>query len=171
MVGRNTKNLGSLVATSNWNSCVSGNREPELVLVDDQPASLASSINLVGCVPQLSCRFCTSDSRVTNPLEFNSTTTQRFVRLDSLRKAPSKICECRKATKAERSHPGLSPPCLLAYRHSTLDNLSVTGRLWASYYRGRHHLRADAKELHVAGASVSPNCLLSSTNHTGTVVA
>src|SRR5277367_2376743 len=104
LVGRNTKAL-SLVGTSNWNSCVSGNREPELVLVDDQPASLASSINLVGCVPQLSCRFCTSDSRVTNPLEFNSTTTQRFIRLDSLRK----FCERREATKAEWSHLGLSP--------------------------------------------------------------
>lgn len=68
-----TKNLGSLVATSNWNSSVGLSREPELVPVDDvsQPASLTSSTNLVGCALGLNCRLCTSDAHVTNLLLHN----------------------------------------------------------------------------------------------------
>ena len=97
-----TKNLGSMVATSNWNSSVSANREPELVPVDDvsQPASLASSINLIGCALRLSCRLCTSDARVTNFLESNSTTTQRFVRLEGLTKRTPKFLNVARQTNA-----------------------------------------------------------------------
>jgi hypothetical protein len=112
-----TKNLGSLVATSNWNSSVGLSREPELVPVDDvsQPASRASSTNLVGCALGLNCRLCTSDAHVTNFSEFNSTTTQRIVRLEGLRKDP-KIFECDQATKAKQSHPGLSSSLAMSSR-------------------------------------------------------
>jgi hypothetical protein len=111
-----TKNLGSMVATSNWNSSVSANREPELVPVYDvsQPASLASSINLIGCALGLSCRLCTSDARVTNFLESNSPTTQRFVRLEGLRKRTPKFLNVARQTNAKRAFP-LTCPCLLAY--------------------------------------------------------
>jgi hypothetical protein len=90
-------------------------------------------------------RFCTSESRVTNSLEFNSTTTKLFVRLDSLRKAGPKFVNVVRQRRPRGLTWAFPLTCgLLACRPTSISDGTALGIFLP---RTPTHLRGNAKEL------------------------